>query len=193
MQESTQQNKDAITLIALICALLAVLGTVFSIFTGMDYSRRLAVLETQNQQLTQDNTFLQQQVKELSALHTPSADAFCHLIVYDWDSTASDLMLISGSVQAVFPTETAVLESAHLVLRQGIHELDRRPITLISSEDIDSFEAQIDNVRFDLPALAENDSVELLLEVRLSDREDPVISPYVSWVFRGGYLETVAG
>jgi len=186
-----QKKFDLLPIIALVCAVIAVILSVFSLVTLNTSNNKIAQLELANKNL-------QEQMSILSASASKgqiSSDAYCHLLVNSWDGDLSELTLTSAIAQVVLPSssETELLiQSAQPVLRQGIQEIQRRAVTLTATDSASSFEAVLENVIFELPALEENDQVDIWLEVVLSDGQI-LLSPACGWYRFGEELFMVAG
>ncbi len=183
-----RKQKSLLSLIALVCAVLALGLSVLSVSLILSSNSRLAALE-------QENKFLQQQLNTLSAAQgQPSGDAYCNLMVHAWDADLHELLLTSSSAQVILPQSSSldVIGSAHLVLRKGIEELERHSVALAASESAGVFEATVENVRFSLPELGENEQVDVWLEIVLSDGT-VLLSPSCGWYRYGEELLMVAG
>lgn len=183
------EKKNLLSLIALVCAVLAMGLSVFSLISAGSNAAKVEQLEL-------ENNYLQEQLNLLSASKGPvSSDAYCHLLVSDWEGSLSALKLVSAVAQVVIPpsSETELLiQSAQLVLRQDIREIERRAVTLVASDSNTSFEALLENVSFQLPELEESGQVDLWLEVVLSDGQI-LLSPACGWYRSGSELFMVAG
>ncbi len=182
------KNKELLSLIALVCAVLALGLSVFSMISVSGNADRVEALELENR-------YLQEQLNKLSAGQGQiSAEAYCHLLVNSWEGSLTELSLTSGVAQVVLPkgSDLTLIQSAQLVLRQDIQEIERRAVTLVATESQSSFEAKLEGVRFDLPELAEGQQVDVWLEVVLSDGQI-VLSPACGWFRSGTELLMVAG
>lgn len=183
-------NKNILLpIIALVCAVLAVGISVFAMISAGSSAAKIEALELKNKNL-------QEQLNVLSASQGQiSSDAYCHLLVNDWEGSLGELSLTSAVAQVVLPTASGselMIQSAQLVLRQDIQELERRAVTLVAADSNSSFEAVLENVHFDLPGLEENDQVDIWLEVVLSDGQI-LLSPACGWYRSGSELFMVAG
>ena len=184
-----QKIKNFLALVALVCALIAVGLSVFSLLALQDATDRMAALE-------QKNAFLQEQVNTLAAFqNSVSSDAYCHLMVNQWSSDLTNLTVVNGVAQVTVTTSGSselLVQSAQLVLRQGVREFSRIPVSLLVGENGTNFEALLENISFPLPELEENDQVDLWLEVVLSDGQI-LLSPACGWYRSGNDLFMVAG
>ena len=89
-----QKIKNFLALVALVCALIAVGLSVFSVLSLQEATDRVAALE-------QRNAFLQEQVNTLAAFqNSVSSDAYCHLMVNQWSSDLTNLGNGTGDLQA---------------------------------------------------------------------------------------------
>ena len=186
-----QKKTDLLPIIALVCAVIAVILSVFSLISLNSGNAKLTQLELQNKNLQEQLSILSASVSKDQI----SSDAYCHLMVNDWEGNLKELTLTSGIAQVVLPTssETELLiQSSQLVLRQGIQEIERWAVTLVATDSNASFEAVLENVRFQLPTLQENDQVDVWLEVVLSDGQI-LLSPAYGWYRFGDELFMVAG
>lgn len=184
-----QKNKQLLSLIALVCAVIAMGLSVFSLINAGSNAAKVEQLELQNK-------YLQEQLNTLAASKDAvSSDAYCHLLVNQWEGSLSGLNLISAVAQVVIPESSEnelLIQSAQLVLRQDIRELERRAVTLVATDSNTSFEATLESIHFELPELEEFDQVDLWLEVVLSDGQI-LLSPACGWYRSGSELFMVAG
>ena len=184
-----QKNKNLLALIALVCAVLALGLSVFSLISLGGSQARVALLE-------QKNAYLQEQLNTLAAINNSiSSEAYCHLFVSDWEGDLPTLTLRNAVAQVTVTTSgnsELLVQSAQLVLRQDIREVSRLPVSLVAGDSNTSFEADLENVSFDLPQLEENGQVDLWLEVVLSDGQI-LLSPACGWYRSGTQLFMVAG
>ncbi len=179
------KQKSLLSLIALVCAVLALGLSVAAVCLNLNAGSRMAALE-------QENKFLQQQLNTLSAAQgQPDANALCYLMVNGWEANLSELLLTSATAEVAIP-EGSEITGAHLVLRKGIEELTRKSVTLHASASFTGYEATLENIRFDLPALAENEQVDVWLEVVLSNGQI-LLSASCGWYCFDGELLMVAG
>ncbi len=184
-----QKNKTVLSVIALVCAVLAMGLSVFSLISANSNAAKVEQLELQN-------SYLQEQLNLLSASKGPvSSDAYCHLLVNSWEGSLSVLTLRSAVAQVVIPATSdteLLIQSAQLVLRRDILEVERKAVTLVATDSNTSFEAILEGISFELPQLEENAQVDLWLEVVLSDGQI-LLSPACGWFRSGSELFMVAG
>ena len=102
-----------------------------------------------------------------------SLSAYCNLLVNDWQEMSGSLMLTDAAAQVQLPLASSNgavnLMASELVLRRSGEEVLRIPISMEPSEVAGSFDVTIPDTRFPLPELEEGESLELYLEVILSD------------------------
>lgn len=112
-------------------------------------------------------------VQEIPVYLASSLGSYCNLAVNDWLAEGDSLVLTQAYAQVQLPRITPAgeveLKKAELVLKLNGSDLIRMPVTLTPSEVMGSFDVMLDNTRISIPELAEEDVLELHLEVILTD------------------------
>lgn len=127
-----------------------------------------------------------------SGSYNPAAEFFFG----DWAESEGVLTLIDGFVRvsglAMADGQVADIAACELVLYCGGMELRKDSLTLHPGEASDSFELELDTLRYELPGLSEGDALELILEVTLSD--STVLTVWGgNWEYDGENLVMIAG
>lgn len=135
---------------------------------------------------------------EYAAVYLESSlNSSCTLMVNGWEADEDTLTLTDAHAQVNLPklstggSEPAI-KSAAIVMRLGTEEVSRKEITMVPGEGEGSYELTLQNIAFALPAMEENDQVELWLEVILSDGQE-LVSVTSGWYRSGDTLYLVAG
>lgn len=134
----------------------------YCIFLGADGSRRQFALSTP-----------ENPVADLPVYLESSLASYCNMIVDSWLDDGSTVTLTSAYIQAQLPrlsaTGALTAEKAQLVLYCNGKEVSRTDITLLAGETAGSYELELSDQTIALPALAEDDYLDLWLEIQLSD------------------------
>ena len=122
--------------------------------------------------------------------------SYCNLVPEDWSSSDGNLTIGACYIQVQLPqlsvSDTLSCSQANLILRRGDEVLQTLTVSLTPGEGSRSYEATAEHVTFALPELTEGDSLDLWLEVALSDGQS-LSSCAGSWYFAEGRLELAAG
>ena len=97
---------------------------------------------------------------------------YCNMFVEDWKLEDKKLVVTTGYAQVQLPkigSSDVDYSSSELVLKLGDAELQRVPIEIPRGEGEGSYEMVLENIRFDMPELEEEQQLDLSLEVTLSD------------------------
>ena len=86
----------------------------------------------------------------------------------------------------------AGIAQAAVVIRHDAQEIGRKTVTLEPGEGQGTFELTLEDITFPLPALEEEDQVDIWLEVTLSDGQ-ALLSPSSGWYLSNGELYLIAG
>lgn len=124
-----------------------------------------------------------------------SISAYCNLVVYDWTVNDGELMVTDAYAQVQLPligTDTIQITRSDIVARLNGEEIDRTAITLSPSEVAGSYEATVPSIAISLPELSEVDSLELYLEVSLSDGRN-LKAFGINWYLEGSELTSAVG
>jgi hypothetical protein len=112
--------------------------------------------------------------------------SYCSIVVEESVCDGSNLTLTAGKVQVQVPIITAdgnavTCQEASLVLSHNGQELEKKALTLKETEGENLYEADLADIAFTLPELAEEEQVELTLVATLSNGQS--LSAYGgSWV-----------
>lgn len=143
---------------------------------------RLAALETQ------ENTPVP---SEPAPTEAPAENiAYCNLIIGDWTFENGTLTVSTAFAQVL--AENTALESAAIVLRSSAEAIGSQMIEMAPGEATDSYELDLSDLTFEIPAPADGDMLELLLEITLSDGRT-LVSCGGSWEYLEGKLLMIAG
>lgn len=126
-----------------------------------------------------------------------SLTSSCTLMVNGWEEGEDTLILTDAHAQVNLPKLSTggsepEIRSTAIVMRLGTEEVSRKEITLVPGEGENSYELTLQNIAFALPAMEEDDQVELWLEVILSDGQE-LVSATSGWYRSGDTLYLVAG
>ena len=112
-------------------------------------------------------------VEDIPVYLETSLSAYCNLIVDSWLDTEDTITVTAGYVQVQLPrlslSDNLLAENAELVLLCNDQELHRQEISLDPGEGDHSLEATLTDTEFPLPAMENDDYLDLRLEVTLSD------------------------
>lgn len=122
--------------------------------------------------------------------------AYCNLVPEDWAAADGNLTINACHAQVQLPqlsvSDSLSCGEAVLVLRLDDAVLESMPVTLAPGEGSRSFEATVENLTFALPELDEENTLELWLEVGLSDGQS-LTACGGSWYMAEGRLQMAAG
>lgn len=124
-----------------------------------------------------------------------SISAYCNLVVYDWSVKDGALIVSDAYAQVQLPligTDAIQITQSDIVARLNGEEIDRTAITLSPSEVAGSYEVTVPEIAISLPELSEVDSLELYLEVSLSDGRN-LKAFGINWYLEGGELTSAVG
>jgi len=116
--------------------------------------------------------------------------AYCNLIIGDWTFEEGKLTVSTAFAQAL--AENTALESAAILLTVNGEAIATLPIEMAPGEATDSYELDLSELAFDVPALTDGDSVEMLLEITLSDGR-VLTSCGGNWEYLENNLQMIAG
>lgn len=122
--------------------------------------------------------------------------SYCNLVITDWAQEEDSLVLSSAYAQVQLPQISAAgtvqIDSTELVLRLNGESSTRVPVSLNPSEVANSFDATLSKLSLPMPELEQADSLELYLEVVLSDGRH-MQAFGISWYLENGRLQSVVG
>ena len=103
-----------------------------------------------------------------------SLESYCTVIIEESAFADGKLTLTSGQVQVKTPIltnegETVSCQEAVLLLSLNGETLDQEALTLTQAETAGIYEVTLDNIVFDIPAMENNQKVELTLNATLSN------------------------
>jgi len=123
--------------------------------------------------------------------------SYCSITVEDSDFSGSKLTLSSGKVQVQTPVITndgdpITCREAALVLSFDGKELDKQVLTLTQTDTAGLFEAELQDLVFEIPEMEDDQKVELTLNATLSN--DQALSAFGGdWVYNEEGLLPVVG
>lgn len=134
----------------------------YCIFLGADGSRRQFALATP-----------ENPVADLPVYLESSLASYCNMMVDSWLDDGTAITLTSAYIQVQLPRLSAegtlTAEKAQLVLYCNSEEVSRTDIALQPGETAGSYELEISDQTVALPELADDDYLDLWLEITLSD------------------------
>ena len=123
-------------------------------------------------------------------------ESYCSITIDDSTFENSKLTLTSGKVQVKVPSitnagETITCQEAALVLAFNGETLEKKTLTLAETDTASLWEASLENITFDIPEMENEQSVELTLNVTLTNGQ--TLSAFGgSWVNNAeGFLPVV--
>ena len=147
-------------------------------------------------------------VQQLALVNPDSEDAgipvflqsalssYCNLVVHDWEElNGTSLALTSAYVQVQLPqiqTQELTITAQELVLRLNGQLSAKVPVSLSPSEVSGSYDATLNDLHLPMPALEKNDTLELYLEITLSDGRR-LQAFGISWYLEDGELVSSVG
>lgn len=134
----------------------------YCILLGADGSRRQFALSTP-----------ENPVEDLPVYLESSLASYCNMMVDSWLDDGTTVTLTSAYIQVQLPRLSAQGElkadKAQLVLYCNSQEVSRTDITLQPGEGEGSYELELSDQTLPLPEMAEDDYLDLWLEITLSD------------------------
>lgn len=126
-----------------------------------------------------------------------SLSSYCNLVVNDWiENPGSSLVLTDAYAQVQLPRISAAgtveIAATEVVLRLNGQESVRIPIKLSPSEVDYSYDLVISDLHIPMPELTDSDSLELSLEVSLTDGRY-LKAVGVTWKLKSGKLTSAVG
>jgi len=123
--------------------------------------------------------------------------SYCSITVEESSFEGSNLTLISGKAQVQAPTitnnnEVITCAKAELVLRFNGEILDTEVLTVTETDTAGLFEAQLQDITFDVPEMEDDQQLDLTLNVTLSNEQ--VLSAFGgNWFYNDQGLLPVVG
>ena len=122
--------------------------------------------------------------------------AYCNLVINDWiEQSGTSLVLTSAYAQVQLPriqAQELTITGQTLVMRLNGQITAQVPIKLSPSEVAGSFELTINNLQMAMPELEDADTLELYLEVSLSDGRN-LQAFGIGWYLENGTLTASVG
>ena len=122
--------------------------------------------------------------------------SYCNLLVQDWVVKSENAVTLTGAYAQVqlpqIQAQELTIASQELVLRLNGQIAARVPVVLSPSEVAGSYETAISDLHLPLPELKGGDSLELYLEVVLSDGRH-LQAFGISWYLENGKLSATVG
>lgn len=150
-------------------------------------------------ELNRENESLQAQIDELSArleaLERAGAEALpasASVTFSGWESDGSTLTITDAYLLIQLPSADVSVETAALVLERNGVEIGRNTITLGTGEGLLTLALHVTGEEFALPALEQDDYLELRLEAALSDGQ-ALTAEGAAWYRDGEDLYLVVG
>jgi hypothetical protein len=124
-------------------------------------------------------------------------NSYCHLLVESSDADDKKLTIIAGIAQIQPPQianngEAVVCSEAALVLSHNGQEVDRKILTLSAPEVGGVYTVNIADIRFDIPAMEDDQELTLRLDVVLSNGQT-LTDTNGTWFFNDGQLVSAVG
>lgn len=126
-----------------------------------------------------------------------SLTSYCNMMVEESATEGSTLTIVSGYAQAQLPAigksgPDVSIAGAELILTAEGKEIGRKSLTLEPADGVNNYGAQVSGVSFTIPAVEDDQQLELKLEVTLSDGQ-VLTAPGGNWFANGGELFLVVG
>lgn len=122
--------------------------------------------------------------------------SYCNLVVHDWtEQNGTSLVLTSAYVQVQLPqiqNQDLTITAQELVLRLNGQLSAKVPVMLSPSEVTGSYDATLNDLHLPMPELTEADTLELCLEITLSDGRR-LQAFGISWHLENGELVSSVG
>lgn len=190
-----RKQHTLITLLTLICSICSLILSLMAFIRSED-TATMVDLQAQNIQLQSQIDKLTTRMGSATEVPTyPASGAYASLVVESFHSEEVKLILDNAFVQVQLPQtfpNGLTIRRAELVLILDGNELYQQDITLEAGEGEGGYEAALANISLPLPELTEDDQLELLLEVTLSDGQS-LRSPSAGWYRENGQLLLIAG
>lgn len=194
---SPMKKKRNLPLVILCFLLLAALSV--SLFFLYDTKSDLAVLQTQIQELTDENAQLSNlnyalqlqldnQFLQDSGASTYVEEDYCALMIAQW--SAQDGILSFDAQAEVFLTTPAEI-TARLELWRGDAVYDSQPVTLTKADSDTAWQTAL-SASFQIPPIAEGEELQLWLMVE-TDAGNTLFACAAGWYLENGQLAMITG
>lgn len=185
-------KKNLISILALLIAIVSLVLSVICYGAVREaptyYSDRLFELNRENEEL---HAQLEALAARLEALESGTVTPVCNLLVDSWVEEEGALTLTGAYIEVQLPAD-ATIETAQLVLLHNGRETSRIDISLESTEAAGLYRRSLTDTWFVLPEMADDDSLDLYLEVALSNGA-LMTATGISWYRNDGTLHSVVG
>lgn len=126
-----------------------------------------------------------------------SLNSYCNLMVTEIRTEGGKLTLTGGNIQVQLPRitnagEAITCSAAEVVLQYNGEEAGRKDVSLTAGEGQNSYEAAVSGITFDIPAMEDDEQLDLWLEVDLSNGQQ-LSCPGGSLFYNGGELFLAVG
>ena len=123
--------------------------------------------------------------------------SYCAMMVEESEVEGSTLTLSAGYAQVQLPrigltSDPVAITGAQLILESAGKEIARCDVTMVPGETPDRYAAEIAGISFTVPALADDQQMDIRLEVALNDGQSLKASGG-SWFSTNGELYLVVG
>lgn len=123
--------------------------------------------------------------------------SYCGMMVEESKLEGSELTIASGYAQVQLPrigltTGDVTISVAQLILESAGKELGRCDLTMVPGETPDRYAAEIAGIHFTIPAMEDDQQMDIRMEVTLSDGQT-LSAAGGSWFFSGGEPVLVVG
>ena len=126
-----------------------------------------------------------------------SLTSYCNMMVEESVAEGNTLTITSGYAQAQLPAigksgPNVTIVGTELILLAEGKEIGRNSLTLEHAEGVNNYGVQVSGVSFTIPAMEDDQQLELKMEVTLSDGQI-LTAPGGNWFANGGELFLVVG
>lgn len=150
-----------------------------------DYSAEITALQGENARLQEQIDGLNGQ---LSAIIRENS--YCNLMIEEWKVSDGALIISVAFAQAQIPG--GGIQGAELVLYCNGELCASAPVTLEEGDGTGSYECTVTDISLAMPALGEDDCVDLYLQITLADGS-VIRAPGGSWYAGGEGLFAIMG
>lgn len=196
-----KEKNMLISVVAVACAVAALILSVVVLSSLSDVNARLEALTTENLRLQEQlgHAPVQNQPQDPYQWEAPVTGGSSQLMVSGWEIRDGRLVLTEGYAMVTVPStgldgNMPAIQSSRLAMRldQSLQEYDSTSVNLVSQEDPAVFEMALKDVSLPLPQLENGQMLDVWLEVVLTDGQTLVSLP-ASWYMVDGVLELVVG
>lgn len=174
-------------------------GEIFTVSASLDaadgYGYYLALTLPDGSQEAYTLTTPNNPVQDIPVYLASSLSAYCNLIIDQWEEQEDGILVNSAYIHVQLPRlslENTDPESARLVLTHNGTQIHSIPITLQPGEMEQGYELPLADVLLPLPEMQVDDTLELVLEVKLSSGTE-LSAIGISWWRTETGLDAVVG